>query len=73
MTGFDSPLCPSRFEHSPGIGFDKKSLFLFRDGELLINIEEDNCPNDDFIGKELTPSKIACQFLIEGGEKSNYF
>jgi hypothetical protein len=23
-------------------------------------------PRDNFIGKELTPSKIACQFLIEG-------
>jgi hypothetical protein len=38
----------------------------------LINIEEDNCPKDNFIGKEFTPSKIACQFLIEGGERRKF-
>jgi hypothetical protein len=26
-------------------------------------------PKDNFIGKELTPSKTACQFLMEGGKK----
>jgi hypothetical protein len=29
-------------------------------------------PRDNFIGKELTPSKIACQFLIEGGKKTKF-
>jgi hypothetical protein len=47
----------------------RNPFFLLRDRALFINIEEDNCPKDEFIGKELTPSKIACQFLIEGGKK----
>ncbi|MGA2465715.1 MAG: hypothetical protein ABSH06_15355, partial [Thermodesulfobacteriota bacterium] len=43
-------------------------------GELLAKAASNEvkrviAPKDNFIGKELTPSKIACQFLIEGGEK----